>query len=294
MSKLDEAAILLSARHSDISSTATYLGDSATMKALMDRTNPDDPRQRVGKWESIHISTLESFSTLNIESSKYTKPLPELASWFVYDILGISKSNKHVSFAQIHRTACAYTPDLTHEQKMKAILESKLSPQELAEVLALYKQGTNERIRAAMNPSSVATVSDSTPSTEAPQNESQSVEPFIIDAPSKKRKQNVDDRVSCERDFQLECKKAREKPAKVKVCIDCDEQVRLQITQGKVLVDPLRTFAYRAAKVAQCVKECHGSSIESFLESNPSFTPSNFGTCSKDVKHAGCFDSAQI
>ena len=75
------------------------------------------------------------------------------ASWFVHDILGINKS-KHVSFAQIHRTACAYTPDLRHEQKMKTILESKLSPQELAEVLALYKQGTNERIRAAMNPSS--------------------------------------------------------------------------------------------------------------------------------------------
>ena len=103
----------------------------------------------------------------------------------------------------------------------------------------------------------------------------QSVITFKIDAPpSKKHKANLEDCISCERDYQGETKKVRVKQVKVQVCIDCVEEVKEQISQGKILVDPLRTFTYHALKVSQCVQDCHGSAIESFIMANQKFTPS--------------------
>lgn len=285
VSKFDEAAILLSARHSDISSTATYLGDSSTLKALLDRISPNDPRHHVGKWESIHISTLDTFASINIESSKYTKALPELANWYVFTILNVNPSDSQVSFMHIHRLACAYTPNLTYEEKVKDILSKKLSPNELAEVLNLVNLGTNERVRAAMHTLAPAPTGNDSNSSKIV------VQPFPIDIPNKKRKQNMENSVVCERDYQSEVKKNPSKAAKVKICVDCNDEVKQQISQGKILVDPLRSFSYRAAKVAQCVKECHGGSIDSFVAANPRFAVSKFGTCSNNKKHTGSFDS---
>jgi hypothetical protein len=37
---LDEASILLDARHKDVSSTMTYLADSGTLKSLLDQVDP--------------------------------------------------------------------------------------------------------------------------------------------------------------------------------------------------------------------------------------------------------------
>jgi hypothetical protein len=56
LDELDEASILLDARHKDIviMGTKTYLGDSATLKALLRRSGMDeDPLQRVGKYNLI-------------------------------------------------------------------------------------------------------------------------------------------------------------------------------------------------------------------------------------------------
>jgi hypothetical protein len=292
MSEFQEASILQSARHSDLSSTATYLGDAGTLKTLMDRVNPNDPRHRVGKWEPIHIKTLESYSAINIESSQYSKPLPELASWYVFDVLRVPRHLQHVTFMQIHRTACAYVPDLSHEQKMKQKLAEKFSGEELDELLRLYNTSTDERVRAAMNPRATMESNENASNTTLSTSSPTAVTTFDIDAPpSKKHKPNLEDCVSCERDYQGEARKARAKEAKVKVCMDCVEDVKAQISQGKMLVDPLRTFTYRASKVSQCVQNCHGNDTKSFIAANPKFTPSSFNTCSKGIKHVGCLDS---
>ena len=104
------------------------------------------------------------------------------------------------------------------------------------------------------------------------------VSPFSIDGPpTKKQKQNPKDFVDCQHDYQSEAKKVRAKDAKVKVCIECVNDVKEQISQGKILVNPLRSFAYHASKVSQCVKDCHGNDVESFIKANPKFSPRKFG-----------------
>jgi hypothetical protein len=38
------------------------------------------------------------------------------------------------------------------------------------------------------------------------------------------------------------------------------------VREGKELVDPLKSWAYRAGKVAECVAQCHGGDVGKFLE----------------------------
>jgi hypothetical protein len=62
LDELDEASILLDARHKDIFGTKTYLGDSGTLKALMDRSGmDDDPLQKVGRYNPIYVEILSKF-----------------------------------------------------------------------------------------------------------------------------------------------------------------------------------------------------------------------------------------
>ena len=77
---METAAILLSARHKEVSSTATYLDDSGTLHALVCRDHVNRDRHRIGRWEPIHMTAMDSFESILLESRKYQKPLPILSS----------------------------------------------------------------------------------------------------------------------------------------------------------------------------------------------------------------------
>jgi hypothetical protein len=59
LEEFDKASMLLDARYKDICSTKTYLGDSATLKALLKRINADDVTQKVGQYDPIFVKTLD-------------------------------------------------------------------------------------------------------------------------------------------------------------------------------------------------------------------------------------------
>ena len=264
MSELEEASVLQSAHHSDISSTAKYLGDAGTLKSLMD---PNDPHHQVGRWQPIHINTIESFTAINIESSQYTKPLPDLASWYIFNTLHVPCS-LDVSFMQIHRMAYVYSHSRPYTQgKVEKKLAEKYSGEEYDEMVSLYKSSVDECIQVAQNPP--AAISDETSNTLSTSTiQPTTVSLLSIDGPpAKKQKLNPKDFLIVSMIIKVkQAKKVRAKDAKVKVCIECVNDIKQQISQGKILVDPLWSFAYHASKVSKCVKDCHGNDVESFIK----------------------------
>ena len=283
--EMDKTNILLSARHKDIGSTATYLSDSGTLKALIDRLDKRSERHRVGRWEPIHINTHDSFSRLNMEfSMNFLKPLPELAHWYVHEKIGIPRDHR-VSIADVHRRICNYIPDSTPEEDFRKELEKAVSPSKLEYLLSLHDKASNERIKAAQNPvvmhpsapnEFVAIANDSEP-------------------PTKKRK-NPDHSVSCSRDYQAECKatKKNQKGKQVEIFAAAVKEVQAQVKAGKILCDPLKTFVYRYGKVVDCIESCHKGNTAEFLAANSGVAFSKFSRCSCGVKHAVTFDSAKI
>jgi hypothetical protein len=146
---IDEANIHQSARHKSISSIATYISDCATLFKLVQNEKNKD-KHRVGKWVPIHMKALSSFESILLESSRYRKPLPQLASWYVRTILCPGILLERMSIPQICEKAISYKPDLSIEEEMKALLFEKLSPLDAQQILQLHSRASAERARAAI------------------------------------------------------------------------------------------------------------------------------------------------
>lgn len=286
LAEMDKANILLSARHKDISSTATYLSNSGTLKSLVDRLDKMSERHRVGQWEPIHIKTHDSFASLNMESMKFQKRLPDLSDWYVHEMLGIPRDSR-VSIAEVHRRVCMYTPNLTYEEEFRKELEKELAPAKVEYLLSLSNKATQERIKAALNP---LVMHPSAPNTiVAVANDSEQ-------PPAKKRKPNPNELVSCNRDYQAEFKAtARNKKDKqIEIFTTAVKDVQAQVKAGKILCDPLKTFVYRYGKVVDCIESCHKGNAAEFLAANSGLAFSKFSCCSCGIKHAVTFDAAKI
>jgi hypothetical protein len=140
-------SILLSARHKKPDSTATYMDDCGTLEAHVRRDPVNQDRHRVGRWEPIHMTALPSFDSLPLESRKYQKPLPALARWFV-DKMCDGYTNDF-SILRIHEKATGYKPALSLEEKFKASLFEKLSPEQAEPLWQMYCEASASRVRAA-------------------------------------------------------------------------------------------------------------------------------------------------
>jgi hypothetical protein len=76
--------------------------------------------------------------------------------------------------------------------------------------------------------------------------------------------------------FKQEVNKATSKVEKVAILVaGATEVEEQQVREGKVLVDPLESWAYRAGKVAECVSKCHGGSLGKFLDKPLAFELGN-------------------
>ena len=293
-SHADRANILQSARHKDPKSCATYLGDAGTLLNLLKKVDKNDTRHRVSEWQPIHIKTLDTFAALNIPSKRYIKPLVELADWYVFDKLNVPNDGTfgRLTFLQIHERACAFVPDLASDEKLHKLLEQYLPAVALPTALSLInKSAQNQVIQAVkhnteIQQAAVATAILPAAATPSPSSSEQ----------NKCRKYNPEEIVQCSKDYQKEANKlsvSKSKAQLLDLLQKAVQEILEQKQHGKVLQDPLKTWAYKAGKVVKCLQACHSNNKESFLQANSSFTVSRF-KCSHGEAHSFSFDPNSV
>jgi hypothetical protein len=149
--------------------------------------------------------------------------------------------------------------------------------------MKLIQLDKDESIKAVMNP--------------LPALEAAGVMPSVAALPdSGKKKRKVADCCAAifTRDYQADAKKVQGKSESnriemCRICLAAVEEARQQVHEGKTLVNPMKSWLYRNGKVVDCIKSCHGGSIEAFLAINQ-VTFSKFTCCSKGVEHKATFD----
>ena len=326
---MDKACILNSARHKDTRTVATYLGDSGTMKTLCSKIRADDIHQRVGEWQPIHIQTHDAFAALNAPSKQYIKSAVDLADWYVFGKLRVPRDGAFGGMAiyHIHHLACEFTPDLSSEEALRKLLQDNLPAGLLQQVLNLISKDRNAKIMAAVNHSTVlqqnallsiapvptptgasatnnprgniaggpgvAAVAEVAAGAAAAENFSTETE--SLPENNLKRKYNPEDLVAWSLEYPQAVKKARlNKSLQVKLCKQCVGEVRAQVIQGKILQDPVKSFAYKAGRVVDCLEKCYDGSVQAFLEANKTFTVSRFNQCCNGNKHSASFGQSYV
>jgi integrase len=281
---LSVASVCNAMRHKDGESTRTYLGDSDTLKTLLDNMGGHNPilleRHRVGDWKGIAIDVVFHWSTINDMSKRNQRPLPQLAQYYLREVLQVHDDTR-LSLREIHERATKYVrPETKMEEKMKQ-LKARVDPEAFEWIEEVVQLAGQKRAREEAGPAPSMTDGMATPA-------------------SKKAKTGSISVSKLSKDYQglvanREAKKLTREEI-VSLCVEATEEAKKCIIneEGKSigkLVDPLKTFIYsRAAKVAQCVRVHHEGNVESFVEANPSFVVSRFGKCSKcegEEKHTG-------
>ena len=295
LNAMDEANILQSARHKNISSTATYLSDSGTLKVLLDRTDRKNKRHFVGVWNPIHMKTLHQFAALNMKSNPFIKPIVELAKWWIFDVLGVQLLN----IASVHREAYDYKPDLSVDDKMKAAIQKIDNLEMRTEIELAVKNAIAEHVKAAMNPTFALPVDSAgktgmTPIAFAPDAAAEAeVEGEILNR-KRKKPDPASTFNSLERNYQRECLAKKKGKDKIGLFILADAEAKSKIKATAMSpAEPLKSWLYRVGRVVDCVNGCHGSSIDAFLEANKGAL-SHFRICSSGQKHTACYDIASL
>jgi hypothetical protein len=292
---IDSSNISKSARHSSIHSVAVYASDAATMKTLIECLSLDaaDSNQRVGVWKAIHIEHSTKFDSINLASQRYTKPLPELAEWYVAHVLNVPLSSigTHLmTYHELHRLATAIRPDLSVADELNQLIDANciagvatvikgaiLRAQE-AKIADAVEKATNELLRNmalhSLRPAAAAAEAPAHPH----------------NPPNKRSRQ--DNSIEPLKDYQqLAKKKGLSKQDAVALCVEAYDDVKTQVTEGKTFngTAGFKNWAYRAAKVVDCVHNCHGNCQDSFLAANPNFTISRFKNCAAGIQHTGSY-----
>ena len=287
---MEVASILLSARHKSPDSTATYLDDCGTLEAHVLRDPVNKERHRVGRWEPIHMTALPTFASLLLESRKHQKPLPALAQWFVDKIC--DGNTTEFSISRIHEKATGYKPALSLEEELKTKLFKRLSTVEAEQIWQMHLTVSASRVRAVqfLLPTKGST-DDNTMNKRV--SEAAAVQ-AQHNSSNKKHKPDTNENAVFfgARDFRDEFGKAQEKSKKVQVYIDAVADVQAQIRDGKELLDPVKSWSYRARRVALCVAECYDNKIDEFLSAHPGGL-SKF-KCPKGHKHEPTFDHCKL
>ena len=90
--------------------------------------------------------------------------------------------------------------------------------------------------------------------------------------------------------FREESNKVQSKADKVGLLVAAAaKEVDKQVIEGKLLVDPLKSWAYRAGKIAQCIFECYDGNVAQFMSQMTAFQVRKWKCCN-GLKHKACFD----
>jgi hypothetical protein len=239
------------------------------------------------------MTALPTFAFLLLESQKHQKPLPALAHWFVNKIC--DGDTTEFSISRIHEKATGYKPALSLEEELKTKLFEKLSPVEAEKFWQMHLAISASRVHAAqcLLPSNSSTDDNTMVNKRV-------IEAAAGDAQHNSNKKHKRDTNKNQenavyfraRDFRDEFGKAQEKSKKVQVYIDAVAEVQAQIRDGKELIDPLKSWSYRAGRVALCVAECFENEIDDFLLAHLGGL-SKF-KCPKGCKHEPTFDRSKL
>lgn len=305
LTALDEANVQHSARHTKKSrQTTTYLGDSGVLFELCKTLHKNDPRHMVGTFRGIRIEVHPQFEVLNRECARHSRPITELAHWFIHDQLGISPELlPRYSVLELWKKAIGFVPNRYNAQEYEEILFANMPLHMARKAILSINRVAASRVETEIHrysqlhtipgrvrphgPSASALTADSSLSP-ADAASPDSITATSSDQPaSKRRKHNPEDVVDCRTNWKEKASERKlPKLELVTICCGAIDEIVSQKDSGKTLVDPLKTWANRASKVVACVKGCHANSKEAFVHDNPTFTISKFGTCSKGVKHS--------
>jgi hypothetical protein len=316
-SPIDRANIMLSARHNDERSCSTYLCDSGTFKNLCNKyLKRDDPHHRVGEFESILIQTHDTFAALNLDSQKFIRPAKELADWYVFEKLQIPRGSQFrlLSVLKIHERACKYVPNATSSEQLDETLRKYLPEsayrQVTEDIQKVIQSSTVQAVQHALEIQQAAngssdpnigggggSVSIVSPAGGEKQANSEEV---IDENASKKRKYNAEEIVTCSKEYQKLIQKppvVHSKRSQIALIQEAREEITEQMRSGKILIDPLKSWIYKAGKILECIKHCHNGSIDDFIQNhggeNGGLAISRF-RCNNNIKHQAVFDPKKI
>jgi hypothetical protein len=145
--EVEVAEIAMSARHKDLASMISYVGDNGTLFELFARCDPNDQREKVGTWIPFHLDALERWKSVNKKNLRNNRHISELADWYVFTKAGCL--HECMTIRAICDQCCAFQPQDTAEVQLNTILKAKLAddPETLQLVLALLQQDRCDRDR---------------------------------------------------------------------------------------------------------------------------------------------------
>jgi hypothetical protein len=277
--QIDKGDIVLSARHSDVNSSLVYLNDVTVLRQMNEQHNPNDPANRVGSWQSIQVNTLSAAASLNLPSKEWLKPLVELANRYIVEQLKV-KFSKDVSIIQICERAAEFKPPPTVEEEFEKLLRSVIPEALLPLVMSLLAK-IKENYAAKFSNANQVDLCVHVDARDNKRRRQTDKEPPSTEATCKEKAKSI----TCSRDYQTEVRDGtKSKAEKLDLILAAVDEVRAQIAPNRSLDDPLRSWVYRAGKVAQCLESCFGGNKEEFLKESKSVAPSQFECSSKDKK----------
>jgi hypothetical protein len=291
-----------SARHSQSSGVAgtTYITDCETLWHLVQANKNGKEDNRVSKWKHILVAHQACYRLINNPSNRFQRSIIDLADHYIHNLVKIPK-NIEFPVYRLHQLVCAFVPvsskgdGIAFTDHLKTVVHEK----QLEATLALFFKDRNMLKSQCANEYSCSATSNGTGigigTGTGTGTGTTTVDDctMTIKRPTKVRKLNEDEIVVLSRDYQSEAKMiSRQKESKsdlLKIAEDAVHEVLEQKTKGKILQDPLKTWANKAARAVLCIKICYKGNRDGFLCDNDKYVISRF-KCHKGENHDGAFE----
>jgi integrase len=311
LSDIDQATIMSDARHRDINGTSTYLSDSGTLHTLLERAGGDQPLQRVGRYCPIYVHVLAKFESLcrsagggSLFSHLNNRSLGDLADWYTYSILKIDKEvwmSRRISIATVVDVSIQHIPTAhntsNHTQALQTLLTQFLPHAALERAMYLVAATTQYEVQKM-----TSFLSQSNPTLVSPpgamvlQTQTRAPSNPIGATPTRRRSNptgasrtvtGLSSNVLSQ-DYQKLLRKASDYISQVSIALLVNDELRTIVQPGQILLEPLKSFAYRCGRIASCVRNCHDGSVQEFVEETTEF---RFGLwkCCKGASHKTTF-----
>jgi hypothetical protein len=260
------------------------------MKTLLDSLSLEaDSNHKVGVWKPIHIEHTATFEAINLPSRRYSKPLPDLAQWFVADVLNVpldSIGTQLMTYHDLHLKATAVKPNLSVVEELNRLIDANCHPGVAPAIKETVKKAQEAAIAAAVEKATSEILSNRA-LISSDGNDSAPTYPY-----NPNKRQHQSNTIEPQKDYQqLAKKKGLSKQEAVALCVEAYEDVLTQVGEGKTFdgTAGFKNWAYRAATVVDCVRKCHGNCQASFAAANPTFTISRFKKCAAGATHGGSY-----
>ena len=301
------------------------------MDQVKDSGTPD--LNSVGIWKAIHIQNLHHFARADAVYQQHQRPIPDLALWYTGTVLCRGQPFNTMAITEIFQKAAhmqhsdqsaaeAITP------RLSSLIIEHVPQQHQADIIEAARESqlrSNERHTAFVLSSfslQNRQIPNHLPRHQVPppgqplhplptrpvltQNCTVAPNPLLWVnvqdlsnqgryAPPMERLSTLppQEKVVFSRDFRAMYSRSTSAQDKVSIYVKCSQEAFAQTAMGRKLDPSIKSFVYRSGQVAQCVMECHGGSIDSFLQSNASSSLSTFRRCSGNRVHKVSFKTSK-